>query len=68
MTRQRKFWIATVVLAFASVISFFQINSYASDKAGMNGIFGWLGIGIVLALGAIYCVSKVANPGSTDKH
>lgn len=67
MTRQRKFWAATVVLAFASVVSFFHINSYVADKNGLNGVFTVAGI--VLALVAAGCLYKgVINPGSTDKH
>ena len=68
MTRQKKYWTVLVVLAFASIISFFQINSYWSDKNNFNGLIGWLGIGIVLGLGAIYCYTQVRNPPGTDKH
>lgn len=68
-TRWEKFWLnpwfgAMVVLAFGSIISFFQINSYAADKNNMNGLFGWLGIGIVLGIAACYCLYK-ANKTST---
>jgi hypothetical protein len=58
-------WFAFMtVFAFASVISFFQINSYWADKNDFNGIFGWLGIGIVTGLLAIFGLSKVAKAGS----
>lgn len=52
-----------VILAFASVISFFQINSYAADKNNMNGLIGYLGLGILFGLGAIFCLTKVAKFG-----
>jgi hypothetical protein len=62
-----KQWFAwMVVFAFASVISFFQINSYWADKNNFNGFFGWLGIGIVTGLAAIYGLSKVSKAGSSD--
>ncbi len=52
--------------AFASGISFFQINSAWADDHHFNGIIGWSGLGIVFGLAAIYCLYKVAknsNPG-----
>lgn len=58
---QSKWWISTVVFAFASVISFFQINSYWADQHNFNGIFGWLGIGIVTGLIAIYSLYKTGT-------
>ncbi len=54
------------VFAFASVISFFQINSWWADQHKFNGILGWSGLGIVFGLVAVYCLYKVAknsNPG-----
>lgn len=48
-----------VITAFISVISFFQLNSYWADKHHFNGIFGWLGIGIVFGIAAAYCLYKV---------
>lgn len=47
-------FIACVIFAFLSVISFFQINSYWADKNHFNGLLGWTGLGIVFALAAIY--------------
>lgn len=47
-------FVACAIFTMLSVISFFQINSYWADKNNFNGIFGWLGIGIVLAIVAIY--------------
>jgi len=52
-----------VVFAFASVISFFQINSYWADQNNFNGFFGFLGIGIVFGLAAVFCLMKVAKYG-----
>jgi len=51
----------TSVSAFASAISFFQIDSYWSDQNNFNGVFGWLGIGIVfgvLAIAGLYKAYK----------
>lgn len=52
-----------VIFAFASVISFFQINSYWADKNNFNGLVGWLGIGIVTGLVAVFCLAKVMKYG-----
>jgi len=52
------------VCAFIAMISFFQINSYWADKHHFNGIFGWLGIGIVFTILALFCLKKVAKAGS----
>lgn len=52
-----KLFVLTAVLAFASVISFFQVNSYWADKHHFNGM--WIVIGIFLGLGAIWALSKV---------
>jgi hypothetical protein len=58
-------WFAIMcVTAFISVISFFQINSYWADKNNFNGLFGWLGIGIVFGLVAAFCLYKVSKGGS----
>lgn len=56
-----KTWFAlTAVFAFASVISFFQINSYWADRHRFNGFLGWLGVGIVAGIIAVYCLVKTA--------
>ena len=47
-----------VISGLLSIISFFQINSYWADKHNFNGIIGWLGIGIVLGLAAIFFLYK----------
>ena len=47
----------------SSVISFFQINSYWADQNNFNGVFGWLGIGIVTAAVAVFCLTKVSKYG-----
>ena len=61
-----KTWFALMAsFAFLSVGSFFQINSYWSDKNHFNGVFGWLGIGIVSGLIAIYCLYKVTKNTNT---
>ena len=57
-----KTWFALMAsFAFLSVGSFFQINSWWADKNHFNGVFGWLGIGIVSGLIAIYCLYKVTQ-------
>ena len=53
MTRQRKFWYAAVVLAFASFICGIQ-NEESS--------LWWIPC-IVLGLGAAYCIKQVASGG-----
>jgi len=60
-----KTWFAIMcVLAFGSVISFFQINSYAADKNGLNGV--WLISGIIFGLLACFCLYKVIKQGGTS--
>lgn len=61
-------FICMAIFAFGSVISFFQIDSYWADQHHFNGIIGWLGIGIVLGLVAIYFLYRVikqAGSGSS---
>lgn len=58
MTRQRKYWIATCVLGFAAFICGIQ-----NEESN----WWWLPTG-VLGAAAVYCLTKVMNPGSTDKH
>lgn len=63
-----RFALVVAPLAFISIISFFQINSYWSDKHHFNGLFGWLGIGIVtglLAIWQLYYVIKQGGGGSS---
>jgi hypothetical protein len=65
-----KFWLNPwygfmVILAFGSVISFFQIDSYWADKHNFNGLKGWLGIGIALGVAAIGCLVKAWNTSRT---
>lgn len=67
MNLTRKWFGLMVVFAFGSIISFFQINSYSADRNNMNGFFGWLGIGVVLGLVALYCLSRVAKYGGGSK-
>jgi membrane protein DedA with SNARE-associated domain len=65
-SRWEKFWLnkwmaGTVIFLLLAVISFFQINSWWADQHHFNGIFGWLGIGIVLGLVGLYCAYKTAT-------
>lgn len=50
-------WFVMAIAAFASFISFIQINSAWADAHNFNT--GWLVIGIVTALVAIGCLYKV---------
>lgn len=52
--KQNLFWVLTVITAFASVISFFQINSYRADINHLNGF--WTVSGIVFGLGCIVSI------------
>lgn len=56
-----RWFTAMVVFAFISIISFFQIDSAWADAHKFNGIAGWLGIGIVFAIAAIYCLYKAST-------
>jgi len=48
-----------VIVFFAAMISFFQINSYRADKHHLNGF--WTVTGIVLTLAAGFCLYKVTK-------
>lgn len=52
-----KWFIFMAVFAFASVISFFQINSYAADKHHLNSLF--VVLGIVAGMVAVFGLTKV---------
>lgn len=54
------------ISAILSAVSFFQINSYWADKHKFNN--GWLVIGIVLGVAAIFCLYKVNKSGGTSSH
>lgn len=56
MNKGMRYWTAMAVLAFASVLCFFQINSYRADKHHLNTFY--IVAGIVLALGAIFFLKK----------
>lgn len=57
----RSWFIGMVITAFVSFISFIQIGSAWADKNNFNT--WWTVIGIVFALAAIFCLSKVAKYG-----
>lgn len=63
MSTAKKWFALMAIFAFASIISFFQINSAWADEHNFNGIFGWLGLGILFGLVAVYCLYKVAKYG-----
>lgn len=64
----KKWYLLMTVAAFISVISFFQINSFWADNHKFNGIAGWLGIGILFGLVAIYCLIMVNKKGGTSSN
>lgn len=56
-------WFKRLVFsAFASVISFFHIDSWVADKNGINWLF-WT-IGIVFGLAALYCYYRANKAGN----
>ena len=57
----KQWFIFMTVFAFASVISFFQIDSYWADEHNFNGIDGWLGIGLATGLLAIFGLYKASQ-------
>jgi len=68
MSKAKKYHICWGVAAFISFISFFQINSYWADKHHFNGIFGWLGIGILFFLiGAYFLYKVIKNSNNTPQ-
>lgn len=67
--KQNLFWGLTVGLAFAAVISFFQINSYAADKHKLNGM--WTVLGVILGVAAcvsLYLAIKNSGGGSDGRN
>lgn len=66
MNLTRKWFLIMCGFAFASVISFFQINSAFADKHNANTVF--LIAGIVLGVAAIFCLLKVIKYGGTSKN
>jgi len=57
----KPWFIFTSVFAFASLLSFFQINSYWADQHNFNGLFGWLGLGILFGIIAIFGIYKTSK-------
>jgi drug/metabolite transporter (DMT)-like permease len=56
------------LLAFGSVISFFQINSAWADANNANGLAGFLGLGILLGIVAIYFLARVIKQSGGSRH
>jgi hypothetical protein len=54
----KQWFLLMVFFAFASVISFFQIDSAWADENNFNGFKGFLGIGIVSGFLAILSYLK----------
>lgn len=64
----RRWFFGAVILAFPGVALLFNTNSYHADKHHLG--WAYLVVGIVLCLGAIYCLSKankLGNPGKQTK-
>jgi hypothetical protein len=57
----KEWFVFTSIFAFASIISFFQIDSYWADQNDFNGIIGWLGIGIATGLVSIFGLYKASK-------
>lgn len=60
----RRWFTFAVLLAFPGVILLFNTNSYHADKNNLNTAY--LIAGIVLCLGALFCLYKanqLGNPG-----
>lgn len=57
----KKWSVLMVLSTFASVISFFQVNSYFADKHSLNGLFTFSGI--VLGLFAMFSLYKFNQTG-----
>lgn len=55
-TFMNPWFFAFVVFGIGSFLSFAQINTVWADKNHFNGLFGWLGIGIVTLIIAIACL------------
>jgi hypothetical protein len=65
----KTWWAITCIFAFASIISFFQINSAWADDHHFNGIFGWSGLGVIfglVALTGLYHVNKLSGQGKQE--
>lgn len=54
-----RWFTAMVVFAFISIISFFQIDSAWADAHKFNT--GWLVIGIVAGVAAVFCLWKAST-------
>jgi drug/metabolite transporter (DMT)-like permease len=53
-----QWYLLAVVFAFASFISFININGAWADEHDFNGLVGFLGVGLVSILFAFYCLFK----------
>lgn len=58
-------WFIMAGFAFASVISFFQINSALADRKKLNTM--WKVLGVVFGIVAIVLLIMVASEGGTPK-
>jgi hypothetical protein len=64
MSKSSTWFRISSVLAFAAMISFFQIDTAWADEHNFNGWLGWKGIGAVLSLvsaGAMWISAKNSN-------
>lgn len=58
---QSQWFMVTAAFAFASAISFFNINSSWADEHNFNGLLGFTGTGILSALLAVYSLYKTSK-------
>jgi drug/metabolite transporter (DMT)-like permease len=61
-------FIAMTLFAFGSVVAFFQINSAWADANNANGIAGFLGLGILLGIVAVYFLARVIKQSGGSRH
>jgi FtsH-binding integral membrane protein len=63
MSPAKKWFAFMTVFAFASVICFFNVNSYFADKHRINALF--IVFGILFAILAVYGLKKVNDVAGT---
>lgn len=64
MSQSTKWLVITTAFAAISFVSFANINSVYADNHNLNGLFGYLGVGVVsgiLAVLSLWKTFKVSN-------
>ncbi len=62
--KQKKFWALTGAFGFASLISFFQVNSASADKHHLNTV--WVVAGIFFGAATIYSIMQAFKNSGGD--